>query len=870
MLANGQQFGDYRILSALGAGGMGEVYLAEDARLRRRVALKVLPQADLGDDRSRKRLIREARAAAALDHPNICTIYEVGEADGQGFIAMQYVEGETLAARLKRGPLDLPTVLAFAVQVAAALAEAHNRGIVHRDVKPQNIMLTAGNQVKVLDFGLAQLMPGVEGETRTRTVITEVGTVAGTAPYMSPEQVRGDALDARSDVFSFGCVLYEMAAGISPFFSTTAADTMSAVLTRAPAALPVVTATPELQRIVSKCLEKDREQRYQTTRDLAIDLEKVRNELVTGPRPPETHRKKSSLVFRRATIAAIALLLAAAATAYFYVRSDRPLRLSPDDFIQITGFADTASAPALSPDGRMVAFIRGEEFLGTGQIYVKLLPNGDPVLLTNDPKPKYGLTFTPDGSRVAYTGIERPGAPSSSWDTWTVPVLGGQSTRLLPNAAGLTWIDPHHVLFSEIEPGTGLHMGIVTASEDRQGERRIYFPAEARAMAHFSHLSPDRHWVLIAEMDRTGLFQPCRLVPFDGTSTGRLVGPNGACTAAAWSPDGRWMYFSVNVGGANHLWRQKFPDGTPSQVTSGTTTEEHGSAMAPDGRSIITSVGQSLTSLWIHDNNGDRLLPFDGSVDAPRVSRDGTHVYCLVQRISDPISYGLTLVDLASGKTDRILTEFAIVDFDISRNDQFAAFTVAAGRQKREIWLAALDRRSPPRRVAGDGDEVHFGRAGELVYRSLTGTKNVLMRIPTTGGRPVRISDQSVIDLGDVSPDGEWAIAGGPAPNESGPVTYALPVHGGASRVLCDMICPIKWVPAGDAVYMGLAESGTSARLIRYPLQSGQVLPDFSLVVRDARERTAPFWNGVAAGPDPSMYLFTKTEQRGNLFRVPL
>src|SRR5215471_752713 len=267
MLSAGDQLGAYRVVALLGAGGMGEVYLAEDTRLRRRVALKVLPAPLAEDEKSQKRLLREAQAAATLEHPNICTVYDVGDAYGHRFIAMQYVDGETLAARTKRQTIDLATALAIATQIAAALAEAHRQGIVHRDLKPHNVMLTMSNQVKVLDFGLAKLTRPADSSAATVTLLSEEGAVAGTVPYMSPEQVRGDTLDARSDIFSFGSLLFEMIGRAHPFAAGTPADTMSAILTRdAPSLAPSVPA--ELQRIIRKCLEKDRQRRYQTIHDV--------------------------------------------------------------------------------------------------------------------------------------------------------------------------------------------------------------------------------------------------------------------------------------------------------------------------------------------------------------------------------------------------------------------------------------------------------------------------------------------------------------------------------------------------------------------------------------------------------------------------
>ncbi|MEK6323141.1 MAG: protein kinase [Acidobacteriota bacterium] len=284
---NSQTILHYRILHQLGAGGMGEVYLAEDTKLDRKVAIKFLPPESTADEHAKKRLVREAQAAAKLDHPNICSIYEIGEADGRSFIVMQYVEGETLANLIQRKPLDLRESLDIAVQIAGALAEAHSRGIVHRDIKPQNVMITARGQVKVLDFGLAKIVQQrsmVESKAETQSLLTEPGLIIGTVPYMSPEQIRGEVLDARTDIFSFGAVMYEVVTGRQPFSAESAAATILAILAKEPPALSryVNNVPEELKRIVRKCLEKDRGRRYPAARDLAIDLENCSREFETA------------------------------------------------------------------------------------------------------------------------------------------------------------------------------------------------------------------------------------------------------------------------------------------------------------------------------------------------------------------------------------------------------------------------------------------------------------------------------------------------------------------------------------------------------------------------------------------------------------
>src|SRR5262245_55468654 len=277
-LLSGTMLGQYRIGAPIGAGGMGTVYRAEDTRLRRQVAIKILRSGPGASDQSQRRLLREARAAAKLDHPNICAVYDVSEAAGVAFIVMQYVEGETLDAIIRRRPLDPAGAVSIAEQIADAIAEAHDRGVIHRDLKPSNVMVTGRGHAKVMDFGLAQLLerPEAVAESETRSM-TGVDRIEGTLSYMSPEQLRGNRLDARSDVFSFGVLLYEALSGRRPFEGSGTVATVSAILSAD--AIPlherVPDVTPELSRIVHKAIDKDPARRYQSARDLAVDLHRL-------------------------------------------------------------------------------------------------------------------------------------------------------------------------------------------------------------------------------------------------------------------------------------------------------------------------------------------------------------------------------------------------------------------------------------------------------------------------------------------------------------------------------------------------------------------------------------------------------------------
>jgi Tol biopolymer transport system component len=852
---------------------MGEVYLAEDARLRRRVALKVLPSHLAIDDAAEKRLLREARAAATLDHPNICTVYEVGEADGRGFIAMQFVDGDDLADRLKKAPFDLLTAISIARQIADAVGEAHRQGIVHRDIKPQNVMLSSANRVTVLDFGLAKAAAPADAAADTASVLSRTGVVSGTLSYLSPEQARGETVDARSDVFSFGIVLYELVTRTHPFAQASWADTLAAILTRDPR--PIQVAIPsELRRIIRKCLEKDRDRRYQTMRDVAIDLENLAQE-VSNPSAemleaglgalPRRSRSRTLLWIGGAAAVALALVVAAIVV----WKNAEPTQ--PAAYEALTDFTDSATAPALSADGRMVTFIRGGSWFltRTGQIYVKMLPNGEAIRLTDDPHPKFGPVFSPDGSRVAYTTVTADTA-GVSWDTWTVPVSGGTPTRLLANAAGLSWIDPRHVLFSEIQPGTVVHMGLVTATEDRRDARPVYLPGHERAMAHFSYLSPDRAWVLVVEMGRMETFESCRLVPFDGSSPAREVGPRGACTAAAWSPDGRWMYFAANVDGLSHLWRQRFPNGTPEPITSGPATEEEGVAVMPDGRSLVTSIGSRRSSLWLHTAGGDRLLSSEGYAVAPSFSPDGKRLYYLLQRASAPDVLELRVLDLTTQKSDRLLPDFSVADYAVSRDEKEVAFTTIASDRTPEIWIAALDRRTAPRRVVQGGDSVWFGANADLVFRSLEGHVNFMNRIGIDGKNRIRISEVSVTGMIAASPDGRWVTFVG------GAGSVAVPAYGGEAKLLCLRGCEPVWTPDASALYLKIGFEPPRPILV-IPLKGGQMFPDFPTGGEEALAawRKLPGAREIdrvesVPGLDASTYVETKHEERRNLFLVPL
>jgi serine/threonine protein kinase len=853
----GLQLGSYLIQSLLGTGGMGVVYKGRDVRLNRSVAIKVLPRDKMSDPDRKRRFIQEAKAASALNHPNIITIHDIGNESGIDFIVMEHVAGKTLDQRIPRKGMKLNEALKVAVQMADALAKAHSAGIIHRDLKPGNVMVTNDGRVKILDFGLAKLTEVENDEEGTRTTQpqTETGTIVGTVSYMSPEQAEGKKVDARSDIFSFGSVLYEMVTGQKAFQGDSKMSTVAAILNQEPK--PISQVAPgiagELEKIINRCLRKDRERRYQYMADIKITLQEVQEESDSGAvaeTPAAAGTTRRAWMWAGGTL----IIVAIAVVAWFFRGDSRKPQARPE-VVPLTSYVGSERSPSFSPDGNQVAFSWNGEKQDNFDIYIKLIGSPTPVRLTTDPNDDVSPAFSPDGRSIGFLRVSKDHATFL-----VIPAIGGPERVVadLPDGAGsFSWF-------------------------------------------------PDGKWIVTDGLT---------LLSTESDETRILTSQSFGDYSPSVSPDGHSIAFTRSAGfSVSNIYLLDLTEDLkvkrePLRLTS-LKGQSSGSAWAANGKAVIFALGNSAGTEWglwkvlTSGAEGPEKLPFDsGSAWHPAVSRSGNRL-AYQREMYDGNIWRISLA--APGMARGISTRFIAS----TRDDSTAQYSPDGKRIAFEserngvhsLWICdadgsnAVELFSPAHADAGsacwspDGQSIAF-------TSNLRGNFSIYVIRPS-GGKLIHLTKDSAAyeDTPSWSRDGKWVYF---LSNRTGrDEVWRVSAGGGeAVQVTGNGGGPAFESPDGKSMYY--IKGQWSGGLWKMPFNGGeetQILPSvvrraFCLVkegiyfipepgddrkysiqflsfttgkVKTVAPMLAPPTEGLSASPDGRFLLFSQADEAGS------
>jgi eukaryotic-like serine/threonine-protein kinase len=827
----GRTIAHYKIIAFLGRGGMGEVYLAQDSRLGRKVALKLLPASLSNDEDRLRRFEREARSASALNHPNVCVIYEVGETgEGQPFIAMEYIDGVTLRRRFGRDPLRLSEAIEIALQIAFALDAAHQAGVVHRDVKPENAMVRDDGYVKVLDFGLAKLTEryALESDSEAPTFhvfSTHSGLLIGTVNYLSPEQARRHDVDERTDIWSLGVVLYEMIAGCLPFTGETPSHTIVAILEREPVPLAqLVTRLPgEMDWIVKKALRKDREQRYQTIKELIGDLTEVKQKIVDGLEPPPSRLTSTQSVhstfesisqtLRQPRISlgffVLALIVLGLGTWAVFQWLKTPAR--PFQNVRLSKLTYTGSSvhngAAVSPDGKYVAYVAEDG--GRQSLVVNYQPTTSTVVIVPPTEGRYnGLTFSSDGNYIYYVRRDKTDPPL----LYQVPVLGGISQKISSNVTSpISFSDDGKrfafIRFDELKGDYSL----IVAKADGSDERTLATRSNPSVFSvNGLDWSPDGKMIAVLDGGYDNGFH-MRVVGVNVLDGGQKTISTRewfSVLQVKWVKDGSGLIVNAADESVSpvQIWYLPYPAGVATKITND-ASDYYGVSLTANAANLVTIQSNLLKKVWVS--------PKPDANQAVEIATGVGHSYGIAWATDGRIIYStmasgrLDLWSLRSDGTEKKqLTANAGANYHpvVSPDGKYIFF--ASNRTGAfNIWRIDVDGNNPKQLTSGGSDFYPYPSPDGLwvVYQSGGGQNGrpSLWKVSVEGGEPSQITSLNT-SVPVVSPDGSMIACRFRDESNSTQKIAIIPFVGGPPLRILDIPIVdwqrIRWSPEGASL----------------------------------------------------------------------
>ena len=835
-LAAGTRLGPYDLQSRLGGGGMGEVWKAYDPKLQRTVAIKVLHETE----DAASRILAEARAASALNHPHICTIYEVDEADGQSFIVMEHVEGKPLSELIPSDGLPPETVIRYGTQIADALAHAHEHGIVHRDLKSANVVITPEAQVKLIDFGIAVPLSSTDAEAVTRTQESPVSSApVGTLAYMAPEVLNGQEATPRSDIWSLGVLLYEMASGRLPFEGETPLDVVSAITKETPRALPS-RVSAGLRGIVQRCLQKEPGSRYSAVVAVQSALETVQSDTTVTP----TRGMASPRNRRTWAVAAFAALVVLAVVIGFVTRdsvlrtrhSTVPRLANP---VQVTRSVAVEDNPSWSPDGQSLVYASDQG--GDWNVWLAQVGGGQPLNRTPDSVPSDRFpSWSPDGSQIAFVSARDDGG------VYVMPVLAGPARQVARDATNIVpqWSrDGSELMYQGRDEG-GL-VGLAIVSLETGASRRV--PARASTDLAWS---PDGRFAAYARGNHTSFVTNVWVVRLEDGETMPITDTQTINWSPSWSPDSRTLYFVSDRGGARDLWQQPLtpdgrPDGEAEAVTAGLRLFH--AALSPDGSRLAYSQGGRVANVWRvpilterHATWADaKQITFDQAfIDHAEVSPEGQRLVINTDRGGN---WDLWVLPSSGGDAQQVTTHVAPdAQPQWSPDGTMLAFD-SRRSGNRDVWVIPAQGGSARQLTDGESADWYPSWSPDgrrIAFKSNRSGNVQFWVVPVEGGEPTPITvDVRRASIGAVwSPDGQWLTFSGQTDQDQSYVNslWRVPAAGGEpSELVRPSASTIRsnsfphghvWSPDGASLYFveWLTDQGRWGNLWSSSLSTGR------------------------------------------------